>query len=131
MDYMFLIYATPERMQRANPEEHNAAMAAHWSIMDDATERGVFKGAAPLEPAPTAVTVRYDGNTASATDDPYAETREVLGGYYVITCADAAEARHWAERISRTGCGTAVEFRAIAPIPARQPSREAATHANA
>jgi hypothetical protein len=119
MEYMFLIYAAPERMISQTPEQRRAAIDAHWSIMDDATARGVLKGCSPLAPPPTAVTVRWSEQGVTTTDGPYAETKELLGGYYLIDCENVDAARYWAERISRAGRGFTVEIRALAPIPAR------------
>jgi hypothetical protein len=127
MDYMFLIYSEPmDPAAQRSPEERRHAMNVHWSVMDDAAARGVFRGASPLMPARTAVTVRRQNGAVIATDGPFAETREVLGGYYVIDCRDEEEARYWAERLTEASCALSVEYRALAPIPARvEPSAHA------
>ena len=119
MNYLFLIYADPQRSATLSPEQRRACMEEHWSITDDATARGVFRGAAPLEPAAKTVTVRNDGVTATATDGPFAETKEYLGGYYLLECASPDEARRWAERISHAVGGAPVEIRGLAAVPAR------------
>ena len=119
MEYMFLIYATPERVISQTAEQRRTAIDAHWSIMDDATSQGALKGCSPLAPPPTAITVRCSEQGVTTTDGPYAETKELLGGYYLIDCENPEAARYWAERISGAGCGLTVEIRALAPIPAR------------
>ena len=119
MDYMFLIYADPQRSARLPPEERAAAMQLHWSITDDATARGVFRAAAPLEPVSKRVTVRSDGKQSTLSDGPFVETKEFLGGYYIISCTSIDEASYWAGRISHAVGGAPVEIRGIAPVPAR------------
>lgn len=119
MDYMFLIYSQPSDPAQRPPEALRHAINVHWAVMDDAAARGVLRAASPLMPAATAVTVRRDGGAVIATDGPFAETREVLGGYYLIDCRDADEARYWAVRLTEAAPGLAVEFRAVAAIPAR------------
>jgi hypothetical protein len=119
MEYLFLIYADPQRSAPATPDERLRAMEKHWAIIDDATQRGMFRSAAPLEPVSKAVTVRNNGGTSSAIDGPFAETKEHLGGYYLLDCASVEEARGWAERISLAVGGAAVEVRGVGAVPAR------------
>ena len=114
MEYLFLLYADPQRLGNAAPEQMSKAMAEHRAIREEATARGAFRGANRLTPAREGFTIRsrQDGSTLS-TDGPYAETREMMGGYYLIECADASEARAWAERLAHTGNITAVEVRCV------------------
>jgi hypothetical protein len=69
------------------------------------------------------------------TDGPFAETKEALGGYYIIDCADLEDARYWAGRLAQTGCGASIEFRPLCAIPQRQdtiaPENEVASTVNA
>ena len=53
------------------------------------------------------------------TDGPFAETKEALGGYYIIDCRDAEEAQYWARRLARRLCGARSRFRALRAIPGR------------
>jgi hypothetical protein len=119
MEYLFLIYADPQRSASLSPEQRTANMQKHRSITDDATARGIFRSAAPLEPLANAVVVRNDGTRATATDGPFAETKECIGGYYLLECASTHEARHWAERISYAVGGAPVEIRGLAAVPPR------------
>ena len=119
MEYLFLIYADPQRSARATPEQQRRAMEKHWAITDDAQARGIFRSAAPLEPLANAVTIRSDGTTTRAIDGPFAETKEFLGGYYHLDCASLDEARSWAARISEAVGGAAVEIRGVGVVPAR------------
>ena len=119
MNYMFLIYGEPAKLAITEPAAIAAAIAAHGAIMDETTALGKLKGCSPLEPTSTALTVRNDRGTVTAVDGPFAETREVLAGYYVLDCADLEEAKGRAARISAAGCGTTVEIRAQRTVPAR------------
>lgn len=118
MEYLFLIYLDP-RPADLPDEERLRIMEKHWAIRDEATARGVLKGAARLEPLAQAATVRKDGASATAVDGPFAETKEFVGGYYLLDCASPEEARAWAERISEATGGAPVEIRGALPTPAR------------
>ena len=115
MEYLFLIYGNRERSANAAPEDQRRAMQKHWAIMDDASGRGILRGAAPLEPLAKAVTVRGE----VVMDGPFAETKEHLGGYYHLDCASIEEARSWAAQISDAVGGAPVEIRGIGAVPAR------------
>lgn len=119
MEYLFLIYADPQRSVNLPEEERLRIMEKHWAIQDDARARSMFRGAARLEPLAQAVTVRKDGVNVSAVDGPFAETKEFVGGYYLLDCASPEEARVWAERISDATGGAPVEIRGAVPAPAR------------
>jgi hypothetical protein len=131
MDTIFLLYTDEVKRAMQTEEDRAEAMANHWGIMDDAKAQGKFKGASPLQGAKTAVTVRgAGGGTLTTIDGPFAETKEVLGGYYIIDCNDADEAKYWAGRLALTGCIGAVEIRPLAAIPNRAESL-APVHAHA
>lgn len=116
MEYLFLLYLNPEETPMSACVQ---AVRNHWAIMDDATAAGVFRSASPLQPSPGTVIRRSDGGDLSMTDGPFAETKEVLAGYYVLDCADPEEARKWGSRLASTGRIRAVEIRPQAPVPAR------------
>ena len=109
MEYMFLIYADEKQAAGRTAEQNTEVIARHWAIMDEATSRGVFRGASPLQPIASALTVTRDSDKLRMTDGPFAETKEVLGGYYIIDCQDLQDAKYWATRLSEIGCGSAVE----------------------
>lgn len=118
MDTMFLLY-TDETLRASQSEESlAAAMARHFSIMDDAKAQGKFKGAGRLQPSQTAMTVRSaNGTDFTTTDGPFAETKEALGGYYLLDCSSAEDVQYWAQRLAQTGCAVSVEVRQLAEIP--------------
>ncbi len=128
MDYMFLVYTDEERMAGSTEAEKMAGRKRAWAVLDDAVAKGVFRAANPLQPVATAVTARAQNGKVTLTDGPFAETKEVLGGFWIIDCKDASEARYWASRICQEGCGAnSVEFRQIAALPARPDLAEPAT----
>jgi hypothetical protein len=115
MRYMLLIYTKEDAEAPASQEEMMKVVAGHQAVMDEATKRGVLKGAEPLQPTTTAKTVRVQNGKLLTTDGPFAETKEQLGGYYLLECKDLDEAIAWAARIPTSGqCGAGcVEIRPI------------------
>jgi hypothetical protein len=119
MRYMLLIYSKETDLAALGPEEMAAMRAAHWSVMNETSQRGIFRGAEPLKPTSTATTVRVHDGKHVITDGPFAETKEQLAGYYILDCHDLDEAIAWASKIP-TGCKGAygsVEIRPLHPIP--------------
>ncbi len=102
MRYMMLVYST-EGPDGLPPEEHERISAGHRKVMDEATQKGVLRGAEPLAPTSTATTVRVHNGKTLVTDGPFAETREHLAGYYIIDCENLDEAIEWAAKIP-TAC---------------------------
>ena len=121
MRYMFLIYARETETAERSPEVWEQVRAAHWAVIDDARQRGVFLGAEPLQPTATATTIRIENGRPSILDGPFAETKEQLAGYYILDCKDLDEAIAWAARIPtacRGGEGC-IEIRPLAGLPPR------------
>jgi len=109
MQYMLLIYAT-ESVEGAL--DQGAIMAEYGVFTQGIVESGAFKAADRLKPVATATTVRIrDGKTLS-TDGPFAETREQLGGYYLVEAKDLDEAVAIAAKIPTARYG-AVEVRPV------------------
>ncbi len=130
MKYMFLLYS--DESKPMNAEQAAEARAKHWAILRETTEKGIFHGANPLSSTATAFAVRSSNGIAQKTDGPYVETKEAVGGYYILDCRDVEEARNWAGRLAQTGCATAVEVRQICEIPGIEdvePSLADAVHA--
>ena len=89
MKYMLLIYNTPREM---TPAEWAAAMPAWEAYSDEIRKRGQYIDAAPLASTDSATTVRVRDGKRAVTDGPFAETKEVLGGYYLVNCPTLDEA---------------------------------------
>jgi hypothetical protein len=119
MRYMLLIYT---QQAPASQEEMEQVKQAHWEVMDETIRKGIFQGAEPLAPTPTATTVRVTDGKVLTTDGPFAETKEQLAGYYILDCKDIDEAVGYAARIpsacgGRSGC---IEIRALPGLPSRE-----------
>jgi hypothetical protein len=82
-------------------------------------------------PSFTAVTVRARQDGPQVTDGPFLETKEALGGYYLIDCRDDQEALYWAKRLATGTCGSSVEFRALRAIPSRADCEQSVFAVNA
>lgn len=116
MQYMLLIYG-PDPSAGEVPEDQGEAEMARWfAYTADMVEAGVMEAGAPLQGIDTATTVRVrDGDTLS-TDGPFAETAEVLGGYYLIDVPDLDQALSWAARCPAADYGS-IEVRPVAELP--------------
>ena len=121
-DYMLLLYA---------PEVDEAAEVERWadmSLWDELTDglrkAGILIANGPLDSVSTATTVRVRGGEVALTDGPFAVTKEVLVGYYLLRCASAGEALEHAARFPITRYGS-VEVRAIMSEP---PGRQVHEH---
>ena len=112
MKYMLLIYGDEQALDQATREgcyDESARLAR------DIDASGKYLGASPLHPTSTATSVRVRGGKRLVTDGPFAETREQLGGYYLIDANDLDEAIHVAERIPGARWGT-IEIRPVMEI---------------
>jgi hypothetical protein len=112
MEYMLLLYSDETLAKRMKPEELGPVFAEFGAVTGDLQKKGQLKHSSPLEPTAAATTVRVREGKHMTTDGPFAETKEQLGGYYVIDVKDLDEAIAVAARIptSRFGC---VEVRPI------------------
>ena len=112
MKYMAIIYNDESQYANATPEEIGATFAAHGEFGEAAGKAGVMLGGDGLQPVATATTVRVRDGERLLTDGPYAETKEQLGGFYMLECKDLDEALAWAARIPEAKTG-AVEVRPV------------------
>ncbi|HBQ16970.1 MAG TPA: hypothetical protein DEF51_39500 [Myxococcales bacterium] len=112
MQYLLLIYEDEKVAKDMTPEEMQAVIAEYGTFTEGIVKSGHFKGGEALEPVDTATTVRVrDGKTVK-TDGPFAETREQLGGYYLIQAPDLDEACSIAAKIPAARNGS-IEIRPI------------------
>jgi hypothetical protein len=113
MKYMLLIY-TPENAY--DEGEREACYVESTELTHDLNARGQYVSAAPLQPVATATSVRVRDGKPLVTDGPFAETREQLGGYFIVDAKDLNEAISIATRIPGARKGT-VEVRPVLDIP--------------
>src|SRR5262245_23247464 len=113
MRYMLLIYLAEDAM---NDAERQQCYVDSAQLCQDLAASGHYVGANPLHPPTTATSVRVRDGNAVVTDGPFAETREHLGGYFMIDAKDMDEAVGIARRIPGAKKG-AVEIRPVMEIP--------------
>ena len=104
MQYMILIYEDEKKFASLPEAEMNRVFAEYMQYSKDLAAAGVLKGGAMLQPVATATTVRVRGGKTATTDGPFAETKEQLGGYYIIDVANLDEAIKWAAKCP--GCAS-------------------------
>jgi hypothetical protein len=112
--YMLLIYTPAEG--GPSPEELQAAFPAWGAYTQALQDAGVMVAGAPLEPTDTATTVRVRNGDTVVSDGPFAETKEALGGYYLIDVPNLDEALKWAARIP-SGTYGSTEVRPVMVVP--------------
>lgn len=111
MKYALLIYpgSSAEHYERMTDEERRSVTEEYEALMH---ERGVL-GAEQLQPAESATTVRLEGGRTLTTDGPFADTKEILGGLYLLEADDLDRALELAARIPALRMGGAVEIRPL------------------
>jgi len=109
MKYALLIYTKPGSYERLSDEERKAVSAEYFALADD--DRCV--AGAQLQPIDTATTVRVQDGRTLTTDGPFADTKEVFGGYYVMEAGDLDEAIELASRVPAARMGGEVEVRPL------------------
>ena len=112
MRYLFLICANEAEEAKMTPEERGALFAAYGKFTQEVKDRGAYIGGNPLHPTTTATTVRVREGKTIATDGPFAETKEQMGGYYLLNCANLDEAIELGARIPSARHGS-IEIRPI------------------
>ena len=112
MRYMLLIYADESHEASMTPQEQEAYMGRYFAFTKETRERGLFDSGDPLHPVSMATSVRIRHGQTLATDGPFAETKEQLGGFYILNCKDLDEASEMAAKIPAAEHGT-IEVRPI------------------
>ncbi len=112
MQYMFLIYSAEGSGPQQGTPEFQEMMNGYMSFTTGVRDAGIFDSGAPLEGVDTATTVRVRDGAAQTTDGPFAETKEVLGGYYILDCKDLDEALAHAAKIPTAAYGS-IEVRPV------------------
>lgn len=92
MRYLLLIYANEADVSQMTSEERATVMQGHHAFAHEALQRGILAGGAPLQPSSTARTVRIRQGKTLVSDGPFAETKEQLGGTYLLDCKNLEEA---------------------------------------
>jgi len=118
MQYLLLIYRNDAEYVKMDPAERKQMSAEYGAFTQSIIQSGHFKAGDGLQPTTTATTVRVRDGKTLTTDGPFAETREQLGGYYLVEAKDLNEAIALAARIPAARTGS-IEIRPIMEIPAQ------------
>jgi hypothetical protein len=112
MKYLCLIYDDEKQWQKFPKEVQDQYMGEYTAFSDSIKKSGQFVGANQLQPTHTATIVRSRNGKVSTTDGPFAETKEQLGGYYLIEAKDLNDAIQVASRIPSAKSGS-IEVRPV------------------
>jgi hypothetical protein len=112
MKYLCLIYDDEKKMATMSKDEGEAFMGEYFAFTEGIKTTGHYLGGNALQPVNTATTLRNRGGKLSTTDGPFAETKEQLGGYYLIEARDLNDAMQVAAKIPSARTGS-VEVRPI------------------
>ena len=113
MQYALLIYHMPGALEALSQEEQEQVSREYWALRD---EQGITGGVA-LHPVETATTVRSQDGNALVTDGPFADTKEIFGGFYLLEAGNLDDATKMAARIPAVRLGGSVEIRPVRTQP--------------
>ncbi|HTE46470.1 MAG TPA: YciI family protein [Gemmatimonadaceae bacterium] len=116
MQYLLLIYNNEQNWAKQTAAESTAISGEYRTYTQAIAQSGHYKGGNALQPTNTATTVRVRDGKRQTTDGPFAETREQLGGYYLVDAKDLDEAVDLAARIPGSRLGS-IEVRPIMSVP--------------
>ena len=115
MKYLCLIYSEEKMWQTMSKADGDTMKAEYMQFTDDISKNGHYLGGNPLQPTAVATSVRVRAGKVTTTDGPFAETKEQLGGYYLVEAKDLNDAIQVAAKIPGARVGT-VEVRPIAAM---------------
>jgi hypothetical protein len=131
MRFLLVIYGDERRLATRDQGTAKAEIDAYWALDNEATEKGAFVESAGLYPTEAAKTLRIRDGERTVTDGPFAETKEQLGGFYLLDCDSIDEALEWAAKVPAASTGS-VEVRQVMdyeaagfPNPAEEAARSA------
>ncbi|HEY2859133.1 MAG TPA: YciI family protein [Terracidiphilus sp.] len=126
MQYLLTLYSNESHFATMTPEQQQQGMAAYMAYTQALKDAGAYVGSNRLRPSASATTVRTTNGKTQVLDGPFVESREQLGGYFLIEAPDLDAALTWAGRCPGAHHGV-VEVRAIWDMATR--NKEAAEHA--
>ncbi len=110
MQYMLLLYADVNQFLAMAPEEQKRTYGAYQSFLEALKKAGAYQASGRLQPTTTATSVRVATGKTQVLNGPYMETKEQLGGFFLIDAPDLDAAISWAARCPGSSHGT-VEIR--------------------
>jgi hypothetical protein len=117
MRYICLIYDDEGKFGKMSEADGARVMQEYMQFTDGIVKSGHHRAGDPLQPSSTATTIRTKNGKVVTTDGPFVETKEQLGGYYIVEAANLDEALKIAGRIPSVHYGGAIEVRPILEIP--------------
>jgi hypothetical protein len=117
MQYLLLIYGNEKKRPTMSQGDQQKVFADYMEFTNGIVKSGNYRGGEALESTRTATTVRVKDGKTLRHDGPYAETKEQLGGYYLVEAKDLDEAIAIAARIPEVNYSGAIEVRPIMPTP--------------
>ena len=112
MQYLLMIYAAEDAGPQPGTDEFMQMLGGYQKFTEEVEANGVFIGGEALDSITTATTVKVRNGKSQITDGPFAETKEALGGYYLLDCKDLDEAIAYAAKIPSAAYGS-IEIRPI------------------
>ena len=112
MQYLFLLYSNEGGWSKLTPEQQEQGAAAYHAYTETLRKEGILQGSNRLQPVATATTVRLVDGKSQVLDGPYIDSKEQLGGYYLIDAPDLDAALEWAARCPAASHGT-IEVRPV------------------
>lgn len=112
MQYLLMLYVNENGWNSLTPQQQQQGAAAYTAYTEALQKAGALKGSNRLQPSSAATTVRSADGKAQVLDGPYADSKEQLGGYYLIEAPDLDAAIAWANRCPTVGHGV-VEVRPV------------------
>ena len=115
MQYLLLIYDNERALSSLSKDQLGKMMQGYGELTQSIVKSGHFRAGGQLQPTSTATTVREKNGKEVTVDGPFAETKEQLGGYYLVECKDLDEALSIARRIPSVHSGS-IEVRPLVPM---------------
>jgi hypothetical protein len=116
MEYLLMLYSDEAQWPKLSEAEQEQGVAAYKAYTEALSKAGVLRGVNRLQPTATATTVRSNNGKSQVLDGPYVDSKEQLGGYYLIDVPDLDAALSWASRCPGAGHGV-VEVRPVWAMP--------------
>lgn len=117
MQYLLMLYSEEAMWPKLTKVEQEQGMAAYKAYGEALTKAGVMKGSNRLQPSSSATTVRVADGKSQVLDGPFVDSKEQVGGYYLIDVPDLDAALSWAARCPGAGHGV-IEVRPVWPMSA-------------
>ena len=130
MRYVCLIYDDEKKLGTMSKEEANSFMGAYFQFTEEIKKSGNYVAGEALQPIQSSTSLRHRAGKLSTTDGPFMETKEQLGGFYLIEAKDLNDAIQVAARIPSARLG-AIEVRPVVDFSAEAAKREEAAGASA